>query len=314
MATVSVHALSAGSLTIPEKFFVVPSDPDTKFTVPSLSFLIQHTSTTTNKTTRIIFDLGLRHDPTLYPTALQAHIASRQPMSTQPDIVTSLRAGGHLDTSDINYVILSHVHYDHVGYPPDFSSPHTTFIVGPGALALLSGETQLNVGSHSHFEADLLPLDRTIELPPTSPNTSAPPLKAWQWASLDPFPSTIDIFGDSSLYIINAPGHLPGHINLLCRTAPDKYVYLAGDAAHDTRLFAGTHDIATWTDDTGRKCCIHADREATLKTLGLIREVREGGLVVGEERQKASVEVVFAHDWAWEREARNRGRFWPGKL
>jgi glyoxylase-like metal-dependent hydrolase (beta-lactamase superfamily II) len=324
MVNVSVHALSAGSLTIPEKFFVVPSDPDIKFTVPSLSFLIQHTSSSTNKTTRIIFDLGLRRDTKLYPDALQAHIVSRQPMTTQPDIVTSLRADGRLNTADIDYVILSHVHYDHVGYPADFSSPHTNFIVGPGAPALLSGETQLNVGSHSHFEADLLPLDRTIELPPAHLSTvketenpsasSAPPPKSWQWRPLKPFPSTMDLFGDGSVRIVNAPGHLPGHINLLCRIAPGKYVYLAGDAAHDSRLFAGTHDIATWTDDTGRACCIHADREATLRTLGWIREIIEGGLVEEGGGDNATVEVIFAHDWAWEKDARKRGRFWPGSL
>lgn len=132
MATVSVHALSAGSLTIPEKFFVVPSDPDVKFTVPSLSFLIQHKSG--DKITRLVFDLGLRRDTKLYPSVLQTHIESRQPMSTQPDVTASL-AKGDLKPSDIDSVILSHVHYDHVGYPPDVR-PNQTHPNKPHAVPL----------------------------------------------------------------------------------------------------------------------------------------------------------------------------------
>ncbi|ETN40683.1 uncharacterized protein HMPREF1541_04962 [Cyphellophora europaea CBS 101466] len=296
MATVSVHALNAGSLTIPEKFFVVPSDPDVKFTVPSLSFLVQHT--TGSKTTRLVFDLGIRRDTSLYPDVLQAHIKSREPITTQPDVTASLAEGG-LKPDDIDYVILSHVHYDHVGYPPDFPTSH--FLIGPGAAALLSGNTTLNIGSHSHFEPDLLPSDRTTELP--SPTTSSSSTSTHKWTPLPPFAHAIDFFNDASLFIVNAPGHLPGHINLLCRVSPDKYVYLAGDACHDVRLFTAEREIATWIDGDGRQCCIHADREQTKETLRVMRDAVEKG-----------VEVVFAHDWAWEREARERGGFWPGRL
>jgi glyoxylase-like metal-dependent hydrolase (beta-lactamase superfamily II) len=143
MATVSVHALGAGSLTIPEKFFVVPSDPDVKFTVPSLSFLIQHK--TAEKTTRIVFDLGLRRDTALYPDVLQTHIKSRQPMTTQPDVTASL-AKGNLKPSDIDTVILSHVHYDHVGYPPDVRLYHPT----PPPSSYRSRSPSTPPPSHNH--------------------------------------------------------------------------------------------------------------------------------------------------------------------
>ena len=133
--SVSVHALSAGSLTIPEKFFVTPADPDIKFTVPSLSFLIQHK--TPSRTTRIVFDLGIRKDLSLYPETLQKHIDSRQPIKGEPDVVASLKEGG-LTPGDIDFVILSHVHYDHVGYPADFGNSKTKFVVGPGSLDLVS--------------------------------------------------------------------------------------------------------------------------------------------------------------------------------
>ena len=71
-------------------------------------------------------------------------------MSTDPDVIKSLAKGG-LTVDDIDYVMLSHVHYDHVGMPSDFSNPKTKFIIGPGAGDLLSGKTTLDIGSHSVF-------------------------------------------------------------------------------------------------------------------------------------------------------------------
>ena len=271
MTTATVHALDGGHLTVPEHAFITPADPEAKTYVPSLCFLIQHTHASTSKTTRVVFDLGLRRDLTLYPEVLQKHVESRRPISTEPDVVASLKSGG-LTVDDIDTVILSHVHYDHVGYPKDFTNPSTKFIIGPGAGNLLSGRTPLNLGSHSFFESDLLPPHRTTELPSPSEQLS-------NWRPLGPFSETLDLFSDSSVYIVNAPGHLPGHINLLCRisTSPLRYVYLAGDACHDIRLFTGEREIATWTDAEGKYCCIHADIDATKETLRRMRMAVRGG-------------------------------------
>ena len=330
MAYASVHALSTGSLTLPERFFITPADDNAKRTVPSLSFLIQHHSAD-GATTRLVFDLGLRRDTKLYPQVLQKHIQSRSPVSTEPDAVASLAKGG-LSPSNINFILFSHVHYDHVGLPSDFGPP-TKFIVGPGALDLLSGTNQLNIGSHSFFEADLLPPDRTIELPTpsaTNPVLSAtkplppkaesgidtPLILSWSSHPLPSFENTIDLFGDNTIHILHAPGHLPGHINLLVRTSapnePPKFVILAGDACHDIRLFTGERDIATWQDDTGRQCCIHYDIPRAKETIARLAKVQREGIEVAGVR--GEVEVVFAHNWEWEEDAVRRGRFWPGKL
>jgi hypothetical protein len=106
-ATVQVHVLSAGHLTLPEKNFVHPAS-DSKSTVPSLVFLIQHENVDNGKTTRILFDLGLRRDLKRYSEPIQRHAATRQPISTDPDVAKSLNAGG-LGPGDINFVIYSHV-------------------------------------------------------------------------------------------------------------------------------------------------------------------------------------------------------------
>jgi hypothetical protein len=102
-----VHALQAGHLTLPERFFVSPSS-DARRTVPSLAFLIEHEDPITNSTTRILLDLGLRRDVKRYPEPIQKHISTRQPLTTDPDVTKSLAAGG-LTPDDIDYIIYTHV-------------------------------------------------------------------------------------------------------------------------------------------------------------------------------------------------------------
>ncbi|KAJ9504422.1 hypothetical protein H2202_000478 [Exophiala xenobiotica] len=165
---VTVSALEAGQLTLPERLFITDADPEKKATVPSLSFLIQHASQD-GKSTKFVFDLGLKRDLTKYPPAQQAHIANRQPTILHPDCADSLRAGGLDPANDIDIVMLSHVHWDHEGTPDDF--PNSQFVVGSGTLHLLKN------GAPPHypqeiFNADLLPRDRTSELPPVSKSST----------------------------------------------------------------------------------------------------------------------------------------------
>jgi glyoxylase-like metal-dependent hydrolase (beta-lactamase superfamily II) len=144
------------------------------------------------------------------------------------DVVESLAKGG-LTPSDVSTVCLSHCHFDHVGDPIPFST--STFIVGTEAASLF------NPGGYpedpeSGFASDLLPLSRTKFL---SPDT---------WQPLGPFPRALDFYGDGSLYIVDAPGHLAGHINVLARTSGDgAWLYLAGDSTHHWDLVTGKWDV-----------------------------------------------------------------------
>lgn len=182
---------------------------------------------------------------------------------------------------------------------------------------MLSGSSTSLRGGHSFFEADLLDPSRTIQL--SSPNGDSsngrgnPPLISLPssksavnfdapWRPLGHLPATLDIFQDGSLYVVDAPGHLPGHINLMARIdsgeAGYKWVYLAGDACHDRRIIRREREIGEWHDAHGHICCIHANREEAEKTIERIRVLERQG-----------VEVILAHDVEWESDPKNRGRY-----
>ncbi|KAH5097392.1 hypothetical protein HBI38_157950 [Parastagonospora nodorum] len=309
---VTISALQAGHLTLPEKLFVTEADPEKRATVPSLSFLIQHPSNTTSSTTTtLVFDLGLKRDLSGYRKAQQQHIAQRQPTTVSPDAAESLRKGG-LDPKDIDTVMLSHVHWDHVGTPTDF--PNSEFVVGSGTMHLLAhGGGPLYPAEI--FNPDELPTASTRELPPARDED------AWKafhrqtthtWKPLAGFPAAIDFFDDGSLYVIDAPGHLPGHINLLARVAPGKWVYLGGDCCHDPRILSGEKGIALYDDGRGGLRSVHADTDEAARTVERAARLLKKGVVREEGGGEVDVEVVVAHDRGWAEG--NAERFWPGRL
>jgi glyoxylase-like metal-dependent hydrolase (beta-lactamase superfamily II) len=309
---VTISALQAGHLTLPEKLFVTEADPEKRATVPSLSFLIQHPFNTISSTTStLVFDLGLKRDLSGYRQAQQQHIAQRQPTTVSPDAAESLRKGG-LDPKDIDTVMLSHVHWDHVGTPTDF--PNSQFVVGSGTMHLLAhGGGPLYPAEI--FNPDELPNASTRELPPVRDEDAG---KAFHrqtthtWKPLAGFPAAIDFFDDGSLYVIDAPGHLPGHINLLARVAPGKWVYLGGDCCHDPRILSGEKGIALYDDGRGGLRSVHADTDEAARTVERAARLLKKGVVREEGGGVVDVEVVVAHDRGWA-EA-NAERFWPGHL
>ncbi|CAK7202833.1 hypothetical protein SEUCBS139899_005560 [Sporothrix eucalyptigena] len=359
-ACVTLSALEGGHLTLPEKLFITDADPEKRATVPSLCFLIQHKSISSDgklKQTNLIFDLGLKRDLNGYPPKQQDHIAARQPVISHPDCADSLRYGtayaerlrvGQIQdvspilidpAKDIHAVILSHVHWDHVGTPSDFES--ASFVVGAGTLDLLRN------GAGPLYPADIfndeeLPVERTVEFPPVTrdakddtsiyengphvpKNTIAPEgaltklasnlpphvLDNWSWQQLASFPHTLDFFGDGSVYVIDSPGHLYGHVNLLVRVVERKYVYLGGDCCHDPRILSGERGIALYEDGWGGLRSVHVHTGVARRTLDQIEAFVKGSRVEGDNAG-VEVEVVVAHDGVWRE--KNHDRFWPGSF
>ncbi|OPB39135.1 hypothetical protein A0O28_0048410 [Trichoderma guizhouense] len=332
---VNLSALDAGHLSLPEHMFVNDADPVKKNLVPSLSFLIRHASPD-GSVTNLVFDLGVKRDLN-YSPAQQNELDLWRPLITETDCAKSLRNGvadapggasnGVLldPTKDIDYIIISHAHWDHTGTPSDF--PTATFAVGSGTLDLFQNGAGPAYPS-IFFNKDELPALRTVEFPPVvrtgvygnepfapkhtplPSNTQAKPpaaASAWAWKPFGDLPNTLDFFGDGSLYVVDTPGHIYGHVNLLARLGERRYVYLAADCCHDRRLVTGEKQIGLYDDGHGGLRSIHTDTEEARRSLERLKTFLKNHRAEGNE-----VELILAHDPVWRKE--NAHACWPGKL
>ncbi|RMZ86326.1 hypothetical protein DV736_g6449, partial [Chaetothyriales sp. CBS 134916] len=283
---VRISALQGGWFTLPKRQFVSGVPDDEKSLVPSLSFLLTYESSTdTTNSKRVLFDLGLRRNP--------AHV--RQ----------SLRASG-LEPDTIDEIILSHVHWDHIGMPSDY--PGAKFFVGSGSLKLIKNGLNEHM-SHSNFQPDLFNNLDAREFPdPVAHYQARSPRDSLEhaWRSVAGL-NILDYSGNGNMYVVDTPGHLTGHISLLVRTGPRRWVLLIGDACHDLRLLTGKASIAEWSDAEGRICCIHMDKRTATKTLGIFRSWKEAAVQGGFDLQ-----IVFAHDADWVRS--NPEALFPGAM
>ncbi|RPD78473.1 Metallo-hydrolase/oxidoreductase [Lentinus tigrinus ALCF2SS1-7] len=275
-----VSALEGGIVTSPTAFFLDP-DPGEHLTLPSLCFLVRHSTLPET----IVFDLGVHKDwATHVPEFAELVRKGGNDMTAPQDVAESLVKGG-LDPADVTYVCISHIHIDHVGDPSQF--PNATFIVGAGARELpdhTTGQTQ--EFSTKCFEA--IPKERVNYLD----LSSAPPI--------GPFGHAHDFFGDGSLYIVDAPGHLPGHVNILARTSADGgWIFLAADSAHDWRLIKGESKVAR------KPACAHVD---VAKAEAHISDIAR----LWKENKRAH--VMLAHDLPWYEKNKGGDAFWPGVI
>ncbi|KAL0955168.1 hypothetical protein HGRIS_004076 [Hohenbuehelia grisea] len=279
----NVSALEAGYLDLPDHMFITGVQPGNATHAPSLAFLITHSK----RPEKFVFDLGIRRDWGNYTPATVRWIKEVYPCVVPQNVIESLAKGG-LSPTDVDTVCLSHLHWDHVGDVEPFTK--STFVVGGESLGLL--KTGYPTDPNSRFDEHLLPLDRTRFLDDRT-----------QWAQLGPFPRAFDFYGDGSLYIVDAPGHLPGHINVVARTSADGgWICLAGDSAHHCKLVTGEAHIAVGASGHGPAACAHADKASADFHLTMIRSLF----------RTPRVRVVLAHDTPFRKEQPDA--FWPGRI
>lgn len=116
----------------------------------------------------------------------------------------------------------------------------------------------------------------------------------------------MDYFGDGSFYVIDSPGHLGGHINVLARTSADgSWIFLGGDTCHDVRILTGEKQMFYEADATGKVIsCAHVDKDKAQEHID-----RVGALMKIEK-----VHVLVAHDWEWYEKNKGGPAFLPGKI
>lgn len=122
--------------------------------------------------------------------------------------------------------------------------------------------------------------------------------------SIGPFPRAFDYFGDGSLYIIDAAGHMAGHINVLARTSAEgSWILLAGDSAHHPGILSGEKEIYCQENDLGVRKCAHENPQVAKEHIGRL----------GVMAKTLKVHVLLAHDWEWYKENKDTS-FLPGRI
>ncbi|PPQ97717.1 hypothetical protein CVT26_001907 [Gymnopilus dilepis] len=279
-----VSALDGGALSAQEGLFITNARPGHKDILPSLCFLLQHSE----NQKKFIFDLGVRPDTENYPPMVREKVFTAfPPEPNYGDVVNSL-SKGEMKPEDLDFVCLSHLHWDHTGDTHAFEK--STFVVGADSRRLLENGYPQN--PDSFYASDLLPEGRTQYIMDE------------QWKPIGPFPRAFDFYGDGSLYIVDSPGHADGHVNVLARTSADgAWIYLAADSAHHWKLITGEADIQVGIPGYPH-FCIHHDKAKAEEHIEHIREVWK----------MPRVRVLLAHDSPWYAANRGGSAFWPGKI
>lgn len=143
----------------------------------------------------------------------------------EDDLLFQLSQDG-IQKADLSYVLLTHFHGDHIGALPDFAE--TPWIYRKAALEKLQKLSPLRALSKG-----FLP-----ELVPKIPQESIA-IKESDFVS-GPLPfSSIDLFSDGSLYLVDLPGHAIGQMGALTSS----YFFVADALWSET---GESHPLASW--------------------------------------------------------------------
>ncbi|KAG2053667.1 hypothetical protein BDR06DRAFT_982726 [Suillus hirtellus] len=212
----------------------------------------------------VVFNLGIWHDLEGYTPLSQECIKSMGFAPVVNQTVVESLVKGGISPDEVETVIVSHLHWDQISYEPG----------PPFSLTALPHE-------HTKF----LPLSDFSLL-------------------IRPFPLALDFFSDGSMYVIDTPEHVRGHINILVHTSSDgTWILLGGDSAHDYRLITGEKEVVHSIDSSGCIRCMHEDKDKAVENITRIWLLLE----------ILRVQVLIAHNSKWYEE--NKGSaFLPGNI
>jgi glyoxylase-like metal-dependent hydrolase (beta-lactamase superfamily II) len=106
-----------------------------------------------------------------------------------------------------------------------------------------------------------------------------------KWVPIGPFERAYDFFSDGSFYLLDAPGHMPGHLGGLAHTSKDEWVFMGGDCCHHRALLVGARPVSV-TVGPGGAAGFHTDPQTAILTIEKANILRRGGDVL----------IALAHD------------------
>ncbi|RFU28421.1 hypothetical protein B7463_g7903, partial [Scytalidium lignicola] len=263
---VQVSVLPTGWLYLPDTWIFADGKPGVKYWSPDFSFLVRHPSGK-----NVLFDLGMRKDFEKIPVAIQVTFPIIEPYV--PKDAFDLLMEGPVHPREIHAVILSHLHFDHVGDVNRF--PYAEIIAGAGARA--EAGPGWPEAQASPFDSSVLLHPKYRELPESGPG----------FVAVGNFPKAYDYFGDGSFYLLDAPGHMAGHQMGLARTGENEWIVMGGDCCHHNDLVANPlRSISVKDGPGGAGSGFHRFPDLATSTIEKLRVMRA----------YSNVLTVLAHD------------------
>ncbi len=222
---VNFKLMIAGYCTHPEIMSIKKGSWKTK-EFPAIFALISHP-----KHGNILFDTGYAprfYDETrffpfsIYKRLIPAFIKENECAYNQLSLIG-------INKEEINYVIISHFHADHICGLKDF--PNAQFICFKSSFEKLKKLTKFKALKKG-FLSNLLPDDfenRIIDIE-KKPYISCP-------RDFYPFSNSFDIFEDKSINAIHLKGHTNDQLGIFFKDNNERYIFLVSDACWSSEAY-----------------------------------------------------------------------------
>ncbi len=246
--TLSIEPLRCGTLTAGRNMFEAGAS-DTAVELPVPAWLIRHDNGT------VLFDTGMHPDLTGPGEFTDAVALFFDVGLGTDDLVDARLRHVHVDPSEVDLVVLSHLHFDHTG----------GLTLVPDARVVVQRD-EWAAGADDDLAAA---------------NTFRP--AEYQLGhDVVAVDGEHDLFGDGRVTCIPTPGHTPGHQSLRVRLS-EREVVLAADCAY----FAATLD-------GGPLPPIGHDHDRHARSLDHLRTMRAGGATVVPGHDMAALDALPA--------------------
>lgn len=239
-----LHFLSGGRLAIRKSIYFADADRDDMLELPVSCGLVRH------EQGNLLFDTGCHPTVAEDPEARWGGLSKfmRPIMDKDDHVLTSLKQL-HLDPTDIDCVVCSHLHPDHCGCNEFFTN--ATILVSRLELQSAREPDQERRG---YFTAD-------FEHP----------------IAIDEVDGERDVFGDGRVVLKPLPGHTPGSIGAMVALDKSGLMFLTSDAVSIRQnLDDDAPPRNTW------------NRDAAFKTFAEVRHVEKAGgtIVCGHDLEQ----------------------------
>jgi len=183
---------------------------DEKIVIPVAFFLIKHPKG------NVLFDTG-DNDKIITDQTYWGPMAAMLDKGVKADLAIDIQLGKiGIKPSDINYVILGHMHLDHAGNVGKF--PNATIVVQRDEIANAFWPPKSYAGPYISGDFEML------RAPTGSASTGRQPTIELN--------GDLDLFGDGSIYVHRAAGHTPGSQLAVVRLPKTGTVVLTSDACY----------------------------------------------------------------------------------